>query len=375
MKIKVMHVAQSSGGVERYLLMLLKYLNSDIFENILVCSKEYRDANFEEFVSVCELIDMKRDISLIDDYRACIQLRKLLKKYNPDILYLHSSKAGLIGRIAKINLNVKCLYNAHGWAFNMQCGSLKQNIYRIVEKILALGTQKIIAISDFEKKSALEKKICEESKITVIYNGIDIIEYETMPSSGGLQKILGIPAEAYVIGMVGRISAQKAPDTFVKVAKEIKRIIPNAYFIIVGNGDQEKQIKELISTYKLDASFTITGWVQNPFEYIKLFDQALLLSRWEGFGLVLVEYMLAKKPIVATKVDAIPDLIRSYENGILVDCDNVDEIVKAILRVKADNQLREDMVKQALFDAHKKYDIKRVAQEHEQLFCEIIERI
>ena len=101
------------------------------------------------------------------------------------------------------------------------------------------------------------------------------------------------------------MSPQKAPDVFVKMAKKVKDAVPNAHFIIVGNGNQEGKIRRYAECNGFSDNLYITGWVDNPMSYVELFDVACLLSRWEGFGLALPEYMMVGKPIVASKVDAI----------------------------------------------------------------------
>lgn len=101
-----------------------------------------------------------------------------------------------------------------------------------------------------------------------------------------------IPEDAYVVGMVGRISPQKAPDVFVKMAKLVKDEIPNAHFVIVGSGNQEAEIRKYAEENKFADSLHITGWVDDPMSYVELFDVACLLSRWEGFGLALPEYFI-----------------------------------------------------------------------------------
>lgn len=125
----------------------------------------------------------------------------------------------------------------------------------------------------------------------------------------------------------------------------IKKKIPQAYFIIVGDGDQRDEIEQMIENEGLNGEILITGWVDNPLTYANLFDQAVLLSRWEGFGLVLAEYMELEKPIVATNVDAIPDLITDYDNGLLVEVDNVEQIVCAIETIYNDHNLKRKIVK------------------------------
>lgn len=368
MKKRIMHVVQSPGGVERYLLMLLKNMNKFKYEQILVSSYSYHKENYDDLVDVFEQIDMMRNISIWKDAKAVISLRKLLNKYKPDVVYLHSSKAGAVGRIANLGLKNKLLYNPHGWAFNMNCSQKKKTVYKWIEKLLILMTDKIIAISDFEKQSAVDNGICKQDKIEVIFNGIDIEEYEKCKASFQVtRKLLNIPEHAYVIGMVGRLSKQKAPDTFIKSAALIKKDIPEAFFLMVGDGEDKENTKKLIEEKGLSDCTYITGWVDNPMEYIQLFDQAMLLSRWEGFGLVLTEYMISQKPVIATQVDAIPNIVDKEQNGILVPVDDVLAVKEAALNIYGDSNYRDKLIANAKKKVTNRFDIKRVVYEHETL--------
>lgn len=176
-KIKILHVAQAAGGVDRYIRMLLKYLDKEKFENILVCSQDFREKDYKNLVDFFEQVKMDRAIGS-NDLKAIGEVRRLIKRYNPDIVYAHSSKAGAIARVADIGLKNHCLYNPHGWAFNMRCSAKKEAMYTAIEKIAAPFCDKIICISDAEKQSALDKKICREDKLQVIFNGVDIEAYE-----------------------------------------------------------------------------------------------------------------------------------------------------------------------------------------------------
>ena len=171
-KIKILHVAQAAGGVDRYIRMLLKYLDKEKFENILVCSQDFREKDYKNLVDFFEQVKMDRAIGS-NDLKAIGEVRRLIKRYNPDIVYAHSSKAGAIARVADIGLKNHCLYNPHGWAFNMRCSAKKEAMYTAIEKIAAPFCDKIICISDAEKQSALDKKICREDKLQVIFNGVD----------------------------------------------------------------------------------------------------------------------------------------------------------------------------------------------------------
>ena len=370
-KIRILHAAQAAGGVDRYIRMLLKYLDKEKFENVLVCSQDFHEQDYRGLVDSFEQVEMTRAIGG-NDLKAIREIRALIKKYNPDIVYAHSSKAGAIARVADIGLKNRCVYNPHGWAFNMRCSAKKKAIYTMIEKIAAPFCDKIICISDAEKQSALDKKICKEDKLQVIFNGVDIEAYENGAHGAVKRQDLNIPEDAFVVGMVGRISQQKAPDVFIKMAKQVKDEVPNAHFIIVGNGNQEDEIRKYAKDNGFSDSLHITGWVDNPMSYVELFDVACLLSRWEGFGLVLPEYMMAGKPIVASKVDAIPNIIKDGENGLLVEVDNAKETSKAILKIYNNKSMRNHLIRCGLEDSHNRFDARRVSEEHQRLFETIV---
>lgn len=366
-KIRILHVAQAAGGVDRYIRMLLKYLDKDKFENILVCSQDFHKEDYNDLVDYFEQIEMTRAIGG-SDLKAIKAVRKLIRKYNPDIVYAHSSKAGAIARVADIGLKNHCVYNPHGWAFNMRCSARKKAMYMAIERAAAPFCDKIICISDAEKQSALDKKICRDDKLQVIFNGVDIDAYENGVHGAVKREDLNIPDDAFVVGMVGRMSPQKAPDVFAKMAKQVKDEVPNAHFIIVGNGNQEAEIKKYAEDNGFSDRLHITGWVDNPMSYVELFDVACLLSRWEGFGLALPEYMMAGKPIVASRVDAIPNIIQNGENGLLVEVDDAVSASEAVLRLYRESGLRDRLVAQGMEDVHNRFNARRVSEEHGKLF-------
>lgn len=128
-KIRILHVAQAAGGVDRYIRMLLKYLDKEKFENILICSQDFHEEDYKGLVDYFDQVEMTRAIGS-NDLKAIKSVRTLIKKYNPDIVYAHSSKAGAIARVADIGLKNHCVYNPHGWAFNMRCSAKKKAVYK-----------------------------------------------------------------------------------------------------------------------------------------------------------------------------------------------------------------------------------------------------
>ncbi len=366
-KKRILHVAEAPGGVERFLVTLLTKMKKydDEFEHILVCSDAYNDDKFANLVASIEHVEsMQHKITAKSDFASIRAVRRLIKKYHPDIVYCHSSKAGAIGRIADSGLRNAKVYNAHGWSFNMRGATRRDiNTYILVEKALSRMTDVIVCISDFEKKSALEHKICAEDKLHVIRNGIDFEEIHCVRQK--MRSEIGIPEDAFVVGQIGRLTAQKSPDMFVKMAKEIKRKVDKAFFLMIGDGLQRKETEMMITEAGLKDCTFITGWVDNPLDYVGCIDVSVLLSRWEGFGLALPEYMIMGKPIVACKVDAIPEIIG--DAGLLVKPNNYKKAAECVIRIYQDEALRERLVS-AGKERVKFFNVERTAEEHAELF-------
>lgn len=370
----VLHIVEASGGVERYLITLLNKMKKyPEFEHILVCSSTVDKEKFRGLVKSVKVIDeMHNAISVSNDTRAILSVRKVIKNYKPEIVYCHSSKAGAIGRIADIGIKNILIYNAHGWSFNMKGASSRIiKFYEIVEQILAPMTDKIVCISEYEKKSALEHNICKADKLVVINNGIDFDEFKNLKSKN--RNELLVPEEAFVVGTIGRLTTQKAPDVFVRMAKAVKERIPNAFFMMVGddigNGQFRGVTEQQIQVTGLEDSFLITGWVTDPLDYGELFDVAVLLSRWEGFGLVLPEYMFMEKPIVATKADAIPYVLG--DAGLLVDIDDYKAAAKSVIKLYEDKEFRCQLIEKEKGRV-KLFNAQKTADEHCEMFKTVI---
>ena len=374
-RIRVLHVAEAAGGVDRYLKTLFKYIDRTKIETFFICSQNYCVDEYIKIADHVEQIQMAHDISVKKDLESIKNLRRLIKEYSPDIIYAHSSKAGALARMADMWIPNVVLYNPHGWAFNMRCGEKKKLLYRLVERMQAPFTDKIVCISEAEKNTALQSHICAEKKMQVIYNGIDLEEGECDKKL--TRSDIGIPDEAFVIGMVGRIAEQKAPDIFVKMSSMIKEKIPEAFFIIVGDGtgqnqDEKNKVVTMIEESGLKDSFIITGWVESPLQYIRLFNVGVLLSRWEGFGLVIPEYMICNVPVVATNVDAIPNIIEDGVNGLLVSADDESAAADSVMRIYHDVLLCKKLTANGKRIVERKFDGKRLGRETTQLFLDCI---
>lgn len=140
---------------------------------------------------------------------------------------------------------------------------------------------------------------------------------------------------------------------------------------MVGDGELRDQVEEMIHKFDLGSSFLITGWVDNPTAYMKIMDVGMLLSRWEGFGLVLPEYMACGVPIIATNVDAIPNIVKDGVNGMLINKDSFVGAQKVCTRLNSDTELKDRIIASAKSMVKNKFVAKRVAKESIGLYKDL----
>lgn len=375
--MKLLHIAECAGGVERYLAMLLPLLKNEGIEQCFICSEDYNLEKYRTMEVTTIQMNLRQTFSPMSIFRQVLQLRKMIQKIHPDVVYCHSSFAGGLGRLAVRKIkDVKVVYNPHGWAFNMGFvlstkenvkPSQKQIVYLTIERFLAKWTDKIVCISKAERVSALVNSICKEQKLCVIENGIEVQKVRESVAKDRVS--MGFSQNDFVVGMIGRLSKQKAPDVFIRAAKRIQERIPEAVFMIVGDGEE----KECVMAYaqKQGLKLYVTGWTDEPYAYLKTFDIAMLMSRWEGFGLAIVEYMAAEKNFVASRVDAIPTLVDDGVDGLLVPMDDDVLAAEKVVWLYEHPEEAAHMREVALKKVMEKYDVKRVASETATMLREL----
>lgn len=363
---KILHIALShGGGVEVYTRMLIEHTYKN-YDTVLICAPEYNKKLLPANSCTIYDMDVPREISVLKDLKAVLKIRRIIKKENPDILYCHSSMAGVVGRIAAIGSGCKVIYNPHGWSFDMAVSSVKKMLYRFSEKVLTAITDKIVTISEYEKGIALKNRICNKDKIEVIYNGIDL---EKCKSGKAERNMLGYSEEAFIVGCAARLSEQKDPLLFAEVAGCIAKKCPDARFIWVGAGELTEDFSAALKKNNVFDKTAITGWVDNPYEYISIFDVAVLFSKWEGFGLCLAEYLALGKPVVAANVGAVSEIIQDGICGRLAECRNPELIADEILAYKQCQN--KDDISQKCIKSAERFDFKITADKTMKMIADL----
>lgn len=372
--MKLLFITQSTmGGTLEYFKLLIPRLVEKEVEITVVCPSDGpMKTELEGLgIKVC-IIEMVREISLAKDIPAIYHLVRYIKSNSFDLIHAHSSKAGAIGRISAFLCKIPCVYTPHGWAFNMDVGKLHKMIYVFIEKLLAKLCCRIIAVSEFEKNIALKYSIARKDKINLIFNGIDVKRFAFMPQKKVfIKNQLGIGDEVNIIGMAGRLAPAKDPVSFVKAAKIIISSGYPAFFILAGDGELRAEVEQEILKLGLSGRFFITGWVENVHDYINIFDIGVLTSRWEGFGLVLAEYMANGVAVVASDAGGIPDVVLKGETGTLVTPGDISGFAKAIIDLLNSDGLRKKYIKAGLERVSSQFNIERVVRQHQELYREL----
>lgn len=363
MKHKILHFSQVLGGVGRYLELYDKYINKDSFENIYILpigDWEAAEAQDKRYI-----LNIEQSFSPIKLISNVIKIRNILKKEKPDIFYLHSTFAGVIGRLAAIGMRCKVIYNPHGWSFKMNVSRLKQTFYKIIEGGLVFLTDKFVLISKSEYEAARSIGVSEK-KCCLIYNGIETIKKTDIAIIPKLD-------DKYIIGMIGRISEQKNPMFFAQFAKEIIKQYPNTYFILVGDGEQRESLEDYLERNNLNDVFYITGWVTNPESYLNLFDQAVLFSKWEGLCLSVCEYMLYEKPILVSNISGINDLIQNEVNGFTIVEGDLKDAVNKSNRLRNEPKTVAKFIEASNILIQEKFNAQKMVNSLEKLFIKLSE--
>lgn len=261
-----------------------------------------------------------REINLRKDVLALIRLTRFIRQGGYTIVHTHSSKAGILGRwAARLAGTPIIIHTVHGWGHHDHQHPLVRHLYITLEKLCLPITDRLISVSPMNTEKGIRDGIGHPGNYVVIRSGIELERFgcPQVPREQ-TRSLLGIPANALVVGTVTRLSFQKAPLDFVRAAGIIAQSIPNAWFVIVGDGPLRPQVEALIAKLGLMNRFILTGLRRDVPELLATFDLFLLSSLWEGLPRVLPQAMATGLVVIATAADGNIEAVHEGVNGWLV---------------------------------------------------------
>ncbi len=364
-KTKIIHITQGFGGLFTYIKQIIQESDREKFDIEIIAPHNIECKEFcDKFSVKYIIIELERGFSPLKDLSGLQKLYSYLKKSKPDLVHVHSAKAGFLGRLVASFLGIKSIYTPHGISYLSFTG-LKRMIFFMLEIFAKKHTQYVLACSESEKIRCLYEIGIPEKKITVIENAIIV-------NDSSQDKLIDCMSPH--IGVIARLTYQKNPILFVEIAKKIKEIIPQAKFSILGAGIHDHLINEVttkIEEYGLKENFKIHQWgsFSSSSEYLKTLDIFLMTSVFEGLPFSLLEAMNENVLCITSKCDGCNDVINNNENGF--SCMVLEDYVKCIIKAMNNPELSHNLRIHAKKDLKEKYNLDNFISKLENYYLTV----
>ena len=342
--MKILHVLSSNkfSGAENVACQIIQMFSSDNNVEMAYCSpygtieKSLTEKNIKFYP--LKKLSLK-------------QLRLVLKEFGPDIIHAHDMKASFL--VSLVCKKIKLISHIHNNSYNSRKFSLKSILYFFAAK----KAEHIIWVS----QSAMNGYIFYEkvkNKSTVLYNVIDICSlYEKVKEDKNNYN--------YDIVFIGRLTYPKNPQRLIKILKQTLKINSELKAAIIGTGELEGEIKNLLYESEIEKNINLLGFISNPYKILANSKAMLFTSRWEGTPMAALEALALGVPIISTPTDGLCELIKNGENGYLTDEDN--EFTDYILKITSDRDLRERLSVNALTNSQQINNVEN----YKSVLCKI----
>ncbi|MCA9970419.1 MAG: glycosyltransferase family 4 protein [Anaerolineales bacterium] len=283
-----------------------------------------------------------REVNPRQDALALLQLTRLMRRGRFDVVHTHSSKAGVLGRLAARLARVPLIvHTVHGWSFHDQMSPRALRLYVALEKLGAACGHAAIVVSPRDIDKGLAQGIGRRADYTVIRSGIELDRFgHPQVAPAAMRTSLGIPPDAPVVGSVTRLSPQKAPLDLVAAFAQVHLRAPRAWFVIVGDGPLRPEVEAALQAAGIAAQTVLTGLRRDVPELLATFDVFALSSLWEGLPRVLPQAMATGLPVVCTQADGSAEAVVAGETGFLVPRGDPAALAEQVVLLLRDGALR-----------------------------------
>jgi glycosyltransferase involved in cell wall biosynthesis len=381
-RIKVCEILEATtGGTRTHIYNLLRYIDMTKFSVSLIYSG-LRDRYFSNDVHFFSQrgvglfeVPMRREISPLHDLRSLIKIYNILRAERFDIVHAHSSKAGVLGRLAARAAGVKAvIYSPHSFAFQYCPDSLSGMLYRSIEKLAALFCDCLMCVSQGECEEATKHRICSPSKIRTIENAVATEDLVPTRSAEEVRQGFRIPPDAAVVGMIAKFRPQKGYRHFIEAIPQVLKSCPNTIFLIVGDGEEWERVKGMIRQQGIEKNTILAGHRENVADFYQVFDVFVLSSLWEGMPYVILEAMAMGLPIVASDICGNRELVEHGKNGFLVPPARSDEIAQRVIELLTNPRMRRDFGEHSRALIASRLSILEWIDQYQNLYMELLRR-
>ena len=380
-RARVLHIIteMERGGAQLFTLFTVENLDHDRFDPYLlsnprgILNGDAQKTLRERFLTVPSLV---RPLSPLDDLKALFQIRNMVRRLNPEIVHTHSSKAGILGRwAAKLSAReVKLVHTVHGFAFSPFHGRFSNTVYKTLERLTAPITDLFLFVTDEDRKEAERLGLLKRSSWAIVRSIVGVERFRQAASRRKeLREKMGISLSTPVIGGLFPFKPQKDPLGFIEIANLVHQRLPQALFLVGGDGVLRREMERLIEELGLREWVRLLGWQERAEEFLPLCDTLLLPSLWEGLPQVLVQAMACNTIPVASSVNGTKELLREGRNGLLFSPRDYREGASKVLQSLEDKTFREIFPEEAKKTLEGFNPLEMVALQ-ERLYKKLLER-
>jgi glycosyltransferase involved in cell wall biosynthesis len=351
------------GGAQTAVSLLLPGL-VDRFEVTLAAHGRgpLRDAAEGASVPYVELKHVRRAINPWEDALGLLELVRLCRRLRPDIVHVHSSKVGVLGRLAAWLARVPVrVYTVHGWSFAAYDG-LAGRVYLLLERLMRPLTTTVVCVSEATRRQGLAARACDDARTVVIHNAVEVGSFGARAERTATPRIVAI----------GRLAF---PKDFVTLLAALARVDSDHRVSLVGDGPGAAEVAAAVEARGLSDRVELLGAQRNVTELLARSDVFVLSSRSEGFPVSILEAMAAGLPVVATDVGGIAEAVVDGETGILVPAADPRALAGAIERLLADVELRRHLGAAGRARALRLFDTPRFRAAQLDLYRRELERL
>jgi glycosyltransferase involved in cell wall biosynthesis len=390
-KVKVVHIITKLelGGAQQNTLYTVEHLDKNLFDVYLLSGRGGILDGFAKSlvknsgVKVIFISTLVREINIIKDILAFIEIFELLRKIRPDIIHTHSSKAGIVARWSAFVLNlfsknkIKIIHTFHGFAFSKFHNFFVRIFYITLEFFTGIISDRLIFVSIDNMNTARKYNIGMVKNYVIIRCGIKINEFERVSFDNEFKKLkmqnLNLTLKEKVITTIGPFKPQKNLVDFIKMVRFVIDELPdeNLIFFIAGDGKQKNLLISLAKKLSVYEKIKFLSWYEDIKGLLAVTDIFVMTSLWEGLPRSAVEALVAGVPVVAYAVDGLNDIIKSGINGYLIEPKDVFNLSKKVILLIRNSDLYNQIKKNTTQTIDKSFDIDYMVLQQQNLYFEL----
>ena len=370
------------GGAQENTLYTAELLDQDRFQVEVVSGPQTGSEGSliptaeEKSIRLEILPEMVREINPWKDVRTLWKLYRQIKSRGYTIVHTHSSKAGILGRLAAWFAQVPIiLHTVHGWSFHDRMNASRRWLFIQLERWFARFSDGLVVVAQKDIEKGLSAGIGVESKYHLIRSAIPLDEFNPGDyDRDAIRREIGIPVEVPILGNVGRLSPQKNPVDWVRIAAKISKELPTCWFLLVGDGPLREEVVQQLETSGIADRTILTGLRRDVPRLMAVMDVFLLTSLWEGLPRVIPQAMAMEVPVVANRADGTVEAIDHEVSGYICEPNDIQGAAKYCLTLLQDSRLRQQMGRCGRKNAIREFDLNQMVTNIELLYENLLKQ-